>query len=72
MSGVESGVVVGGGRRSSEWIDKEAQLRQFGNPRKQIIRQDANIGSTSPDDRSQHETINRAVRMIRRHDQWSF
>ena len=65
MRGPEAGLTAGSGGRASEGIHKETKLRQFRDPREQMVSQYSNVRPGVPDDARQQQPVECTVRVIR-------
>src|SRR6266446_8111284 len=65
MSGAQSGSTAGGGGWAPEGIHKEAECRQLGNPRQQMVRQNSNVRPGAAKDGRQQQSVHSTMRVIR-------
>src|SRR5262245_23151900 len=56
---------------SAKRIDKEAEVRQFWNSGEQMVRENSNIRTPSPENFSDEKAVQDPVRMIGRDDEWT-
>src|SRR5262249_21276702 len=71
VRGTESSTAPRCRLRSIERIDEETRIAKLGNPIEDAIREDADVRPHSTDQVEKHQSVDGAVRMIGRDDEWA-